>query len=288
MRFSLTHARVLGALWAVALVAGLVGVGIRLATGEEQAAFGSYIPWGLWVALYAYLGGLSAGAFLLFAVGELFGIERLRAIGRPALVVSFASLVGGLVVVGLDLGHLGRAWEVIGLASPRSLMAWEISFFTAYGLLLLATMRVAFRGGLARRFPEVERPRPLVPLIPDQDLDPLLGVVEELEAALGQLDPLLERLERFIEGEVAAFERLDDFFEAAQRLFKFQRRHGETLDQETASYTSGSRSVKTRGVASRFPQARGVVGANQAWKTRRLRAWRTTPPRGAGGVAERE
>jgi len=71
MRFSLTHARVLGALWAVALVAGLVGVGIRLATGEEQAAFGSYIPWGLWVALYAYLGGLSAGAFLLFAVGEL-------------------------------------------------------------------------------------------------------------------------------------------------------------------------------------------------------------------------
>jgi hypothetical protein len=38
-----------------------------------------------------------------------------------------------------------------------------------------------------------------VPLIPDQDLDPLLGVVEELEAALGQLDPLLERLERFIE-----------------------------------------------------------------------------------------
>ena len=151
MRFTLTHARVLGALWAVALVAGLVGVGIRLATGEEQAAFGSYIPWGLWVALYAYLGGLSAGAFLLFAVGELFGIERLRAIGRPALVVSFAALVGGLVVVGLDLGHLGRAWEVIGLASPRSLMAWEISFFTAYGLLLLATMRVAFRGGLARR-----------------------------------------------------------------------------------------------------------------------------------------
>ena len=151
MRFTLTHARVLGALWAAALVAGLVGVGIRLATGEEQAAFGSYIPWGLWVALYAYLGGLSAGAFLLFAVGELFGIERLRAVGRPALVVSFAALVGGLVVVGLDLGHLGRAWEVIGLASPRSLMAWEISFFTAYGLLLLATMRVAFRGGLARR-----------------------------------------------------------------------------------------------------------------------------------------
>src|SRR3990170_493388 len=101
MRFSLTHARVLGALWAVALVAGLVGVGIRLATGEEQAAFGSYIPWGLWVALYASLGGLSAGAFLLFAVGELFGIERLRAIGRPALVVSFPALARGLGVRGL-------------------------------------------------------------------------------------------------------------------------------------------------------------------------------------------
>src|SRR3990172_3609502 len=81
-----TVIRLAVALGPAALAAGLAGIGIRIATGHELAAYGSYIPWGLWVALYAYFMGLSAGAFLFFATGELFRIERLRRVGRPALL----------------------------------------------------------------------------------------------------------------------------------------------------------------------------------------------------------
>jgi anaerobic selenocysteine-containing dehydrogenase/Ni/Fe-hydrogenase subunit HybB-like protein len=132
-------------------VAGVVGVVWRLVA--EDADFGSYIPWGLWVALYAWFVGVSSGAFMLFAVGEAFRIERLRRIGRPALVIAFSSLVSGLVVVGLDLGHLERFWEVYVYGNPESLMAWEISFYTAFGVLLPIMLVLAFRNELARFAP---------------------------------------------------------------------------------------------------------------------------------------
>jgi anaerobic selenocysteine-containing dehydrogenase/Ni/Fe-hydrogenase subunit HybB-like protein len=143
-----TAKTVLIGVWAVAFAAGVLGVLWRLRS--EDADFGSYVPWGLWVALYAWFVGTSAGAYMLFAAGEVFRIERLRRVGRPALVVSFASLLSGLVVIGLDLGHLERFWHVYVYGNPTSLMAWEISFYTAFAVLLPVTLVLAFRNDLAR------------------------------------------------------------------------------------------------------------------------------------------
>lgn len=139
--------RILVGVWVLAFVAGLVGVVWRFV--HEDADYGSYIPWGLWIAMYAWFVGLSAGAFMLFAAGEIFRVERLRKIGRPALVVSFASLLSGLVVVGLDLGHVWRFWSVYVWGNANSLMAWEISFYTVFGLLLTVLLVIAFRNELA-------------------------------------------------------------------------------------------------------------------------------------------
>jgi anaerobic selenocysteine-containing dehydrogenase/Ni/Fe-hydrogenase subunit HybB-like protein len=143
--------RILVGAWAIAFAAGAAGVVWRLVA--EDADFGSYIPWGLWVAVYAWFVGLSAGAYMLYAVGEVFRVERFRRVGRPALVIGFAALLSGLVVVGLDLGHLERFWEVYFYGNPSSLMAWEISFYTAFGVLLPVTLVLAFRDELARYGP---------------------------------------------------------------------------------------------------------------------------------------
>jgi len=140
--------RILVGAWAIAIVAGAVGVVWNIVS--EDADFGSYIPWGLWVALYAWFVGVSSGAFMLFSAGEVLRIERLRRVGRPALVISFASLVSGLVVVGLDLGHRWRFQNVYIYDNASSLMAWEISLYTAFGLLLPLTLVLAFRNELAR------------------------------------------------------------------------------------------------------------------------------------------
>jgi|GEM_PF-17323 len=152
-RHSITRGLI--ALWAAALLAGLVGLGLRLFSGRELADYGSYIPWGLWIAVYALLVGVALGSFLLFAAGQVFRIERLLTAGRPALLISLAGIVSGLIVVGLDLGRVYRIWRVYAFPNPSSLMAWEIWLFTAFIVILLICLRLAFRADLAAR---AERP----------------------------------------------------------------------------------------------------------------------------------
>ncbi len=138
----------LALVWLVALAAGLAGVGLRLATGHELANYTSSIPWGLWVATYVYLVGLSAGAFLLSALIYVFGLKRLEPVGKLALFTALISLLSALITIWLDLGHMERFYEVFYRGNPQSMMAWMVWLYTAYTVLLTCELWFAMHGDL--------------------------------------------------------------------------------------------------------------------------------------------
>ncbi|MDR7519990.1 MAG: NrfD/PsrC family molybdoenzyme membrane anchor subunit [Armatimonadota bacterium] len=142
--------RVFWSLWAVIFAAGLVGVVQRLLTGHQLAAYGSYVPWGLWVAVYIYFVGLSAGAFLISTVIYVFGVKRLEPVGRLALFTALMTLLMALLSIWFDIGHMSRFWRVYTRGAWTSMMAWMVWLYTAYFLLLLAETWFAIRGDLAR------------------------------------------------------------------------------------------------------------------------------------------
>jgi len=144
----------LGIVWAVALVAGLAGVWIRLTTGHEFADYTSSIPWGLWIAAYVYLVGLSAGAFLISALIYVFGMRSLEPIGKLALFTALAALISALLTVWMDLGHMERFYYVFYRGNPRSMMAWMVWLYTAYFVLLIAEFWFAMRGDLKEQAAE--------------------------------------------------------------------------------------------------------------------------------------
>ncbi|NOY27258.1 MAG: polysulfide reductase NrfD [Oligoflexia bacterium] len=132
---------VLALAWLVLAAIGVVGVYQRLTTGHELAAYGSYIPWGLWVASYIYFIGLSAGAFLLSAVVYIGQVKLLKPLGPLALFTALCTLIMALVSIWFDLGHMFRAWEVMLRPNFRSMMAWMVWLYTAYfGLLTVETV----------------------------------------------------------------------------------------------------------------------------------------------------
>ncbi|WP_337845207.1 NrfD/PsrC family molybdoenzyme membrane anchor subunit [Thermus sp.] len=150
-----------GFLWvafiALALFGG-VGIAERFLTGHRLAAYGSYVPWGLWVAAYIYFIGLSAGAFLLSSLVYVFGVHRLEKIGKLALYVAAITLVMALMTIWFDLGHLERFYYVFLRPQFHSMMAWMVWLYTAYFLLLLGELFFAVRRDLVRLSPEaVER-----------------------------------------------------------------------------------------------------------------------------------
>lgn len=129
---------VLYGVWAAAFALGVFGLVQRFADGHALAGYGSYVPWGLWVAAYVYFIGLAAGAFLLAALVQTLHLETLKPLVPTALHTALASLVVGLAAIGLDLGRMGRAFSVFTSPHFSSVMTWMGWLYTAFFLLMLA------------------------------------------------------------------------------------------------------------------------------------------------------
>ncbi len=118
---------------ACAFAIGSVAVVFRLFTGHRYADYGSYVPWGLWVGVYVYLVWLEVGTVLAFtALVHVFRLKQLEPIRRHVLLLALVVLLGALVQIGLDLGHLGRAWRAILTPNFASPMAWMIWLHVIY------------------------------------------------------------------------------------------------------------------------------------------------------------
>jgi len=131
------------AVGALALLFGLWGVYIRLFEGEQSANYGSYIGWGLWVAMYLFLAGLAAGAYMLAAFEYLFNVPQFKGTGKTMLWAALVTLPAGLASIGMDLGHMDRIWKVYlqpNFTSFLALMVWGYTFFL---ILILISLYLA-------------------------------------------------------------------------------------------------------------------------------------------------
>ena len=138
-------------IWIIAIagfIVGSYGLWDRIANGHVNAAYGSYVPWGLWVAEYTYFIGLSAGAFLLSTLVFVFNIRQLEKVGKLALLTALVTLFAAMFLIFLDLGHPERAWKLIVNTNFRSIMGWMIWLYSSYFILLLAEFWFALRGDL--------------------------------------------------------------------------------------------------------------------------------------------
>lgn len=136
--------KVLWGVWLAVLVLGLIGVYQRLAWGHLPAGYGSYVPWGLWIALYFHAVGIAAGTFILGGIAFLLGWRDERGL-RTVIWVSIAALSAGFLAVLLDLGHMERAWRILISPSFTSMMAFNAWMYSAFIVLALIAWWLSFR-----------------------------------------------------------------------------------------------------------------------------------------------
>lgn len=141
------------ALTGVCTALGLVGLVWRFVEGHAAADYGSYVPWGLWIAAYVALVGSSAGAL---AIAALIFTQRRREyypIAILSMLVALGTFAAGMTNVWLDLGHPFRAYKLMldtEFGSVMGLMAW---LYTAFAIILVVGL-VATRHGTVPTFLE--------------------------------------------------------------------------------------------------------------------------------------
>ena len=97
--------------------------------------------WHGWVTLDILFNNLSAGLFLVAALGELVAPASFRALATVAYPIALLFLVADLVCLVLDLGdplrfhHMLRLWKP---SSPMSLGTWSLTVYAAPLTLLSA------------------------------------------------------------------------------------------------------------------------------------------------------
>lgn len=138
--------RVLYALGAVAVLLGLYGFYSRLFIGEREVNYGSYVTWGLWVAMYLFFAGIATGAFMLATLDYLFNLRLFKGVGKYALWVALVTMPAALITIAFDLGHMERAWKVYlnpNLGAPMAQLVWGYTLFllTVVVALVLAVRR---------------------------------------------------------------------------------------------------------------------------------------------------
>ncbi len=134
---------------ALAVIVGGIGVFQKFATGERLAGYGSYVPWGLWVALYFHGVGIGGGAFAIGVIGYLLGIPGFREHLRVTIWVSGVAVAMGLFSIWMDLGQQWRMYRIFIEPSFTSMMAfnaWMYMFF-------MALMAVCFILSLRKKSP---------------------------------------------------------------------------------------------------------------------------------------
>ncbi|MBM4425177.1 MAG: polysulfide reductase [Chloroflexi bacterium] len=138
--------KILYTLGALALLFGLYGFYTRLFIGERDVNYGSYVTWGLWVAMYLFFAGISTGAYMLATLDYLFGISLFKGTGKYALWGALVTMPAALMTIGMDLGHMERIWKVYLQPNFFSLLAQMVWGYSLFFVLTAASLWFAMQG----------------------------------------------------------------------------------------------------------------------------------------------
>ncbi|GIW95197.1 MAG: polysulfide reductase [Pirellulaceae bacterium] len=123
-------------------IPGLFGLIWRARTGLVHTDLSNHVVWGLWVAMYIYFLGLSAGGFVLSSLVYGFRIQRLERVGKLAVLQAFVCMLVGVTFIWIDLGHPARFIYVLFSPNPASLLSWEAFVYLIYLFILLVELSI--------------------------------------------------------------------------------------------------------------------------------------------------
>lgn len=133
------------AIAAVITVAGLVLWGIQLSGGLAQTGMRNLDSWGLYITMFMFLVGLSAGGLIISSIPKAFGMKGFGGISKVAVWTSICCTVLAIGFVVVDLGQPFRIWELFAYSNLTSPLMWDIIVLGTYLILsivyLWATLR---------------------------------------------------------------------------------------------------------------------------------------------------
>lgn len=104
--------------------------------GHHVSGMSNQVVWGLPHVFAIFLIVAASGALNVGSIGTVFGKKVYQPMGRLSALVAMSLLIGGLIVLVLDLGHSDRLIVAMTTYNFKSIFAWNIILYN--GFLALA------------------------------------------------------------------------------------------------------------------------------------------------------
>lgn len=92
---------------------------------------------GLFISIYFYLTGLSAGSFILSSLRYVFGFEKFKPLAKPGVILAAILLVMAPIALLIHSGHPMRAWHLFIFINPTSPLSWGSFLLTIYPIVCI-------------------------------------------------------------------------------------------------------------------------------------------------------
>ncbi|HSK25211.1 MAG TPA: NrfD/PsrC family molybdoenzyme membrane anchor subunit [Egicoccus sp.] len=114
------------------LLLGLYAFGYQWANGLTVTGLTNTVTWGLYIVMFMFLVGISAGGLIVVAGAELLGTHRFEPLNRLAVIVSGTAIAAAAVSIVPDLGRPQMAWQMLVSPQPTSPLVWDMGVITIY------------------------------------------------------------------------------------------------------------------------------------------------------------
>lgn len=108
-------------------------------------------PWKVFIPLYFYFTGLSAGSFILSSLSTVFGIKKFKPLALPSAIAAFILLILAPIMLLADLGQPLRFLNVLNPAyfNPTSPISYGSWLLTLYPIATLIYIWIMVKPGVA-------------------------------------------------------------------------------------------------------------------------------------------
>ena len=135
---------------ALVTVAGLALWGMQLSGGMVQTGMRNLDSWGLYITMFMFFVGLSAGGLIISSVPKAFGMEGFGGISKVAEWTSICCTVLAIGFVVVDLGQPFRMWELFAYSNLSSPLMWDIIVLATYLILSVVYLWAQLRAEAGR------------------------------------------------------------------------------------------------------------------------------------------
>ena len=124
----------------IAVFAALTAIGIgfwiyQLINGLQVTGMGNTNSWGIYIIMFMFFVGLSAGGLIVASSGHVFNIEKFKKVALPAVICSTVCIVLAALFVLVDLGGFVRVWRLLTNPNFASPLMWDVAVITIYLVL---------------------------------------------------------------------------------------------------------------------------------------------------------